>query len=37
MIVAIQALSTNVVNASAQNASGAAILNLFHNHIIFTM
>lgn len=31
MIIAMQALSTNVVNASAQNALGVAILNLFHN------
>jgi len=31
MIIAMQALSTNVVNTSAQNALGVAILNLFHN------
>ncbi len=37
MIIAMQAFSTSVVNASAQNASSATILNLFHNQIISTM
>jgi hypothetical protein len=37
MIISMQTFSTSVVNASAQNALGATILNLFHNQIIFTM
>jgi len=31
IIITMQTFSTNVVNASAQNALGATILNLFHN------